>query len=406
MANRLKLARAGAAVAGASVALMMTAAIPAGADPASGNVDPKGYTNGHHVNVGDGDRADLGASLITLKLTDGTVLKMYCVEIDTDIDKKHKMVERPWDDYPNAQSPFNDNRDKINWILHNGFPVVGADTLTDLLTEQGVKLKNGIDQKEAISATQAAVWHFSDGTDLNRSNPLPKGPQSAKADVIALYDYLVGEANVGIGAQPTPALQVAPEELTGEAGTRIGPFTVSTTGDIDELTTNLPEGVKITDVDGVEFTADKIKNGAQLYLDIPADATEGDGTFELKATASIDTGRLFVGEKYGKKKKTQSLIVATAEDSELTAGAGGKWTEAAPPTTTTTEAPPSSTTTTTTETLPPSETTTSSDTPAPQPDTDNLAETGASVFTPILIGIVLVGAGVGALLFQRHRKRA
>ena len=52
---------------------------------------------------------------------------MYCVEIHTSIDREHAMVEQPWDEYPNADSPFNQNRDKINWILHNGFPVMSAD---------------------------------------------------------------------------------------------------------------------------------------------------------------------------------------------------------------------------------------------------------------------------------------
>jgi TQXA domain-containing protein len=402
MASRLKFARAGAAVAGASVALMMTAAIPAGAEAVSGKVDPEGYDNGYHVNVGKGHK-DMSTSLIGFELADGTRLQMYCVEIETRIDAKHQMVEQPWDKYPNADSPFHANRDKINWVLHNGYPVVGADKLGQTLTEGGVTLKNGLDKKEAIAATQAAVWHFSDGTNLNKKNPLPKGPEDAKADVTALYDYLTGDANIGVGDQPTPALQVAPAEQSGEAGTRIGPFTVSTTGDIEKLTTNLPEGVKITDVDGVEFTADKIKNGAQLFLDVPADAKEGDGTFELTASASVDTGRLFVGENYD-RKKTQSLIVATAEKSELVASAGGTWSEktVTPPTTTTGVSP------TTSETVPTTETTTTTPAPAPQPKNDSgeLAETGASIFAPIMIGIVLVGAGVGALLFQRHRKRA
>lgn len=402
MASRMKLARAGAAVAGASVALMLSAALPAGADPAKGDVDPDNYVHGYHVNVGGGDRADLGASLISFRLEDGTKLQMYCVEIDTSIDREHSMVEQPWDKYPNAQSPFNQNRDKINWVLHNGYPVVGADELAETLTEQGAELKDGISEKEAISATQAAVWHFSDNTKLDRSNPLPKGPGDAKDDVLALYDYLTGDANVGIGDQPTAALAISPAEQSGEAGTRIGPFTVNTTGDIDELKANLPDGVKITDVDGVELTADKIKNNAQLYLDVPKDAEAGEGGFELTAEASVDTGRLFVGEKYSDKNKTQSLIVATAEKSELTAAAKGTWTEVTTPPSSTTTAPPS-----TTETVPTTETTTS-EAPAPQPKNTggDLAETGASVFTPILIGVVLVGAGIGALLFLRHRKRA
>ncbi len=402
MASRLKLARAGAAVVGASVALMMSGAIPAGADPVKGDVDSESYVKGYDVNVGKGDRAHLDTSLIGLRLTDGTKLQMYCVEIDTRIDKTHSMVEQPWDKYPNPDSPFNENRDKINWVLHNGYPVVGAGELTEILTEQGKTLNDGIDEKEAITATQAAVWHFSDDTELNESNPLPEGPADAKDDILALYEYLTGEANVGKADQPTPALAIAPAEKSGEAGTRIGPFTVNTTGEIDELKADLPDGVKITDVDGVELTAEKIKNNAQLYLDVPEGAEAGEASFELTATASVDTGRLFVGEKYS-EKKTQSLIVATAEKSELVAEAKATWTEVTTPPSSTTQTPPSSTT----ETAPTTETTTS-EAPAPQPKntSGDLAETGASVFTPILIGVVLLGAGVGALLFQRHRKRA
>lgn len=399
-----KLARVGAAAVGASALMMMAAAVPAGAEPVTGTVDGDGYTRGYHVNVGK-KYPDMSANLIGFELSDGTRLQMYCVEIDTEIDDEHEMVEKPWDAYPNPASPFHANRDKINWVLHEGYPVVDTDTLTTLLTQRGAELKNGISQEEAISATQAAVWHFSDGTDLDRTNPLPTGPQSAKKDVVTLYEYLVGPDNVGIGAQPTAALAVAPAELTGEAGKRIGPFTVSTTGEVKKLTSKLPDGVRIVDVDGVELTAAQIKNGAQLYLDVPADAKDGNGTFELTASASVDTGRLFVGKNYG-KKKTQSVIVATAETSKIVASAGARWTAAVAPPSSSTTAPPSSTTTSTSTV--PAPTTSESAAPAPQPKNTSgeLADTGASIFTPILIGLVLVGAGVGALFFQRHRKRA
>lgn len=396
MASRLKLARAGAAVAGASVALLMTAALPAAAEAATGKVDPDRSVGGYNVNVGK-DHSDIRTSLIGFKLTDGTELQMYCVEINTAIDREHGMVEQPWNKYPNASSPFHENRDKINWVLHNAYPVVGEEALAKLLTDKGAKLTDGIDAKEAIAATQAAVWHFSDNTALNEEDPLPKGSDEADADVLALYKYLTGDANVGIGDQPDPALAVAPGEKSGEAGQKIGPFTVTTTGDIEKLTTKLPEGVKITDANGTELTAETIKNGTELFINVPADAKEGAGTFELTASASVDTGRLFVGENYA-EKPTQSLIVAMAEKSEIVASAGVKWTETAPPTSTTETTP-------TTETTTP---TTSSTTPAPQPKntSGDLASTGASVAAPLIIGVVLVGAGIGALLFLRHRKRA
>jgi len=257
MASRLKLARAAAAVAGASVALMMTAVIPAGAEPASGRVDSGGDEYGYHVNLGK-DYDDMSTGLIGFELADGTKLQMYCVEIDTGIDRKHGMVEQPWDSYPNPKSPFNDNRTQINWILHNAYPVVDAGALTKVLADQGYQATDGINAEEAITATQAAIWHFSDGKNLDENKPFKegKGPRDAQADVVALYKYLTGDANVGIGDQPTPALAISPTDLSGAAGSRIGPFTVTTTGEIDKLTTKLPDGVKITDANGTDLQLD------------------------------------------------------------------------------------------------------------------------------------------------------
>lgn len=392
MASRMKLARAGSAVVGASVALMLAAGIPAGAEPVAGNVTGDAAL-GYEVNLGDNHR-NLTAKLFEFTLEDGTKLQMYCVEINTDV-TKNKMVEQPWAEYPSNSSPFNENSDKINWVLHNGYPVKSADVLTEVLTAKGVTLNDGINNEEAITATQAAVWHFSDGVDIDVDDALTGGNTAAEADVVAMYQWLTGADNIGIGDQPTPALQVSPAELEGEAGTRIGPFTVDTNGEIEGIASDLPEGVKITDVDGVELDASTIKNGSQVYLDVPADAAEGEGNFELTATASVDTGRLFVGENY-EEHPTQSLIVATAESSEIVARGAAKWTAGTPTTT-----PPTETTT-------PPVTETTSDTPVPQPkaNEDDLAQTGASVFAPILIGVVLVGAGIGAIFFQRHRRRA
>jgi LPXTG-motif cell wall-anchored protein len=43
-------------------------------------------------------------------------------------------------------------------------------------------------------------------------------------------------------------------------------------------------------------------------------------------------------------------------------------------------------------------------TPTTTEDTNTLAYTGASVIGPIIAGIVLIGAGIGALFFVRRRK--
>lgn len=400
MASRFRAARVGVAALGAAVTLMTTAALPAAAEPVTGF--PDGAVDGYHVNMGSGKLKEILAKLIGFRLSDGSKLDMYCVEIRTNLDHKREMQEQPWDSYPAADSPFHANRDRINWILHNSYPVVERQALAKTLTDKGVDLHAGLNREEAITGTQAAIWHLSDGVDLNRKNPLPVVGKAFDADVLALYDYLIGEDNVGIGDQPTPALEISPKELTGKAGERIGPFTVTTTGTIDSLKSELPEGVRITDAEGRDLDARTLESGSELYLDVPADAPDGETTFEVTAKATVDTGRLFVGLGY-EEKKTQSLIVAKASNSEITVKASANWT-AAPPVETSTTPPP----TTETSTSTPPETTTSESTPVPQPKANesDLAQTGASVFAPVMIGLVLVGAGAGALLFLRRRRRA
>jgi TQXA domain-containing protein/LPXTG-motif cell wall-anchored protein len=385
-----RFVRVGAALTGAA-AILMAVAAPAAAEPAAGKVDPSGNVIGFQVNVGDDWLATIPTNLLGFKLADGTELGMYCVEIHTDIDGQHDMVEQPWAEYPNADSPFNTNRAKINWVLHHGYPALTLEAVAAQLPST----HDGIDVFEAVAATQAAVWHFSDGVDLNRDDPLSGDASDADdaADALALYDYLTGAANTGIGEAPLPTLSIDPTNLDGTTGTRIGPFTVSTNATVEQLTADLPDGVKLTDADGNELTG-TVADGAKVYVDVPAGAVDGAGSFEVTASASVDTGRLFVGKNYA-EHPTQSLIVAAAVKTTLTASAGASWT-AAPVTTTTTTTPPATTTT-----VPP--TTSTSAAPVPQ---GGLAQTGASVFTPIVIGLVLVGAGAGALLFLRRRRNA
>ncbi|GAA5123689.1 Cys-Gln thioester bond-forming surface protein [Haloechinothrix salitolerans] len=404
MRTRSVLTRAGAVVLGASFAVLSTAT-PASADDASGTVlGPRHETAGYKVNVEN--KTNLHTALFGLKLDGGNTLRMYCVEIEVDLRHGETMVETPWDQYPNPESPFHENRGKIHWVLQNGYPNVGIEALEAAVGAD--TLHDGLSKKEAITATQAAVWRFSDDEGLQRPNAT-QADDATDQDVLALYDYLTSEAK-DID-EPTPTLEVAPETASGQAGERIGPFTVATTGDISELTTDLPDGTTLTDADGNELSKSDITDGAEIYVDVPASMSAGNGSFEIKGTGHVNTGRLFVAGNY-EKKPAQSLIVAQSEDVTLSAGATATW-QAAP----TTTSPPQPTTTTTaptttstapapsTSTVPPAPTTTDTP-PAPVSNDDDLALTGASITTPLLIGAGLVIAGAGALIFQRRRKNS
>ena len=366
--GRRSIARAGAAVLAGSVA-MLVAALPAAADtPAHGKiVDGDSDSSGYKVRM-SGEDSTLHTKMFSLQLDDGSKLKMFCVQIDVGLDTSHGLTEQPWDNYPDKNLPFNQNRNKINWVLHNSYPVSDLDAIT---AASGITFHDGLSTAEAITATQVSVWHFSDGRDFQQLAD-DNATQDSQTDVKALYDYLTGAKNVGIAENENPSLAITPATAKGKAGEKLGPFTIKTNGTVKELTGSLPEGVKITDAKGKEIAAGSLKNGSKVYLDVPADAADGSAQLTVKANAHFDTGRLFVGDNYG-KKPSQTLIVATGSDTALEASAKANWTETAP---------------------------------APQGSSGGgaLANTGASVFVPILVGVLLVGAGVGALLFQRRRR--
>ncbi|MET8996275.1 Cys-Gln thioester bond-forming surface protein [Amycolatopsis sp. NPDC004169] len=382
MQVRSALVRGGIAVLAAAAAVMVSAPSALADDGAArGRVVEDAGTVGYRINLEGG--GDYIAKLFGFKLSDGKTLKLYCVQITVGMRTDVDMVETPWNKYPAADSPFNKNSNKINWVLHHGYPGVKLDAIEAALAKQGVKVHDGVSEREAIAATQAAVWHFSDGVNLNLTKPLAENnPAEANADVAALYSYLVGDQNKGIGEQPKPTLNIAGPKTEGKAGTKIGPFQVATSGDITSLTTELPDGVKVTDADGKELKTGDVKDGSKLFVDVPAGAKPGNGSFSLKASGELDTGRLFVAENYA-KKPAQSLIVADSEKTQVAAKATASWTEAG--------AVPS----------------TAPSTPGGAPSGGGeLANTGVDAAVPFGIGGLLLGGGALMLLVNRRRSRA
>src|SRR5690349_19667556 len=120
----------------------MLAAVPASAEGVIGTASGTGV-DGFQVNVGGvGDNPE--AMLLDLTLSTGAKLKVYCVEIRTDlVNTPNGMQEVAFDKFPGRASLFVRNSSKINFILHNGFPAVSAAALTGTLTRAGNTLHNG-----------------------------------------------------------------------------------------------------------------------------------------------------------------------------------------------------------------------------------------------------------------------
>jgi TQXA domain-containing protein len=412
MASRLNAGRIGAAVLGASIALMASA-IPASADADVHAVPGGGDDFGPKVHlVGEKDAKPTALIGLKVKGKDGkdAKAKTYCVELPQPVAGGAEMVEVPWDKHPRTDSGFRENHEKVAWILSHSYPAVGVK-----------ELEEGLRAEEAIAATQAAIWHFSDKAELNKKDALDGDDKSAEERVVKLYDHLVTEADKVTGVeQPKPTLTIDPANKAGKSGGLVGPFTITTTADKIGLVGKLPKGVQLTDKTGVALKTDGHDNYSvegvaskttEVFVKVPEGAAAGEAKFAVHAEATVQTGRLFI--RSDESHKTQSLIVASPVSISLDAQAVAKW-DAAPsggdktpsesaaaPGSPSSETAPS---TTTSEAAP--ATTTTPAVAAASANTDKLAYTGASILVPLIIGLVLVGGGAAALLVLRRRKNA
>jgi TQXA domain-containing protein len=376
MASRIDLARVGAAVLGVSVALMV-GALPASAGTASptapvtatvgGGVEGAAVTM-DVASAEGGGTVHAHGFLETLNLSSGTPSSTpsYCIDLTTELDTSATVTEGDWSTFTSRPgSTFQAKSQYINWILQNSYPKLDT---TDLAKAAGIS--DTLSQADAISGTQAAIWHFSDAANLETAN--------SDADLDALYAYLTGNSNVGIAE---PSLDITPIHTGGAAGKLIGPFTISTnlTGPLKVDTSLLPKGVTVTDANGTAIDPSTLANGSKFYLDVAATATATTGSLAVSGTAPA--GRIFVASI-----KSQQLIAAG--ETTLQTLSSATWTLSAPSTGSTAPTTPVATGT------------------KPNGPTGQLAYTGVSATGPIVLGILLVAAGGLFLLVQRRLKRA
>ncbi|MBR8740478.1 TQXA domain-containing protein [Nocardiopsis sp. MG754419] len=234
-------------------------------------------------------------------------LTAYCIDVRTGLVEDAWYREDQWDNYP-GQGDFAEPG-KVHWILKNSYPVVDVE---DLQKQAEVAR---LTESEALTATQAAIWHFSNGVDLERVEKGPELDVNVNAgNVTHLYHHLIDNA-VDLPNEPASPLTISPDVDSGLAGDSIGAFTVETSGESIPVTVEGPDGVVLVDADSGE-TVEKVSDGDVVAFSVPADADAGEATLVLETTAAVETGRLFKGED--DDEPTQTLI--TAEDSEILIG--------------------------------------------------------------------------------------
>ncbi|GAA1958271.1 thioester domain-containing protein [Kitasatospora viridis] len=245
----------------------------------------------------------------------GGMVETYCIDLNDPTEGGVKYQEAGWGATSLA---INKDADKINWILQNSYPHVTD--LGQLAKEAGVDKLSAL---QAGIATQAAIWHFSDGVDA--------APDDSVA--AALTKYLEGSANTGL-KEPSPTLQLTPEKISGKSGGVLGPITVATSAgsagvQLDKA--SAAAGIELTDKTGATVLSDKsgqltnpAKNGDSLYLKVPAGTAAGSAIVTASATTQLQIGRAFVSLDH------QTLIVAGSQAVSVNAATTATWTPAGP----------------------------------------------------------------------------
>ncbi|WP_017570585.1 thioester domain-containing protein, partial [Nocardiopsis halotolerans] len=233
----------------------------------------------------------IGTTLFNLKLEDGTVLTTYCIDFETSIRSGAWYLEDDWANYP-GKGEFAAPA-KVHWILQNSYPSVSTQ---ELGAAAGV---DGLSEQDALAATQAAIWYFSNEVHLEEDN---------SDDVKAVYTHLVENAEeLPQTAEPAPALSITPGQASGSAGETVGEFLIETNGSDVPVDLSAPEGVELVDIESGEPVT-TVNSGDTVGFSVPADAAPGEASFSLTTSATVETGRLFQGED--ENRETQTLITA------------------------------------------------------------------------------------------------
>jgi TQXA domain-containing protein len=249
----------------------------------------------------------------------------YCIELSVGTRYETNLNVGGWDTFPGDNNFKTDAlvREKISWIVYNSYPNRDIREIAE---------KAGIDaglltEKEAITATQAAIWSFSDSapaktrfkyTDFILENgKRPAADQQQRFN--ALFDYLTGSANTGRPEVLAPSLNVEGPSAAGKAGTLVGPVVINASEDTVTVTTDTD--YTVVDAFGNPVDLAAVPGQSALYIDVPADAPAGSATINVALTGSRYTGLLLTGAKH----RTQSLVISQSDRVQMSAIARVDW---------------------------------------------------------------------------------
>ncbi|WP_030670017.1 Cys-Gln thioester bond-forming surface protein [Streptomyces cellulosae] len=250
-----------------------------------------------HEETGD---LTVSAGLFEMSVEGGGTLQTYCVDLNNPTQRDAKYHETPWS---GTSLGVNKDAGRIRWILQNSYPQVND--LAALAAKAGAG--NGLTEQDAAAGTQVAIWRYSDGADVDAVDP-----QAQK-----LADYL--EKSARNLAEPASSLTLDPPAVSGHPGELLGPVTVHTNASTVSVTPPADAAtsrVRVIGKDGKDVTS--AADGSQLFFEVPEDAAAGSADLSVQASTTVPVGRAFTSEG---RSQTQILAGSSESTVSATASA-------------------------------------------------------------------------------------
>ncbi|MBT2466754.1 TQXA domain-containing protein [Streptomyces sp. ISL-66] len=309
-----------------------------------------------------------------MRVDGGGMLQTYGVGVAGNAQPQTRYAESGWNGTPLAGSG---EGGRVRWILEHSYP-----QLNDLAGLAKAAGAAGLTAESAAAGTQVAIWRLAEGVRVEAADP----------EAEKLAGYLQREA--GRLPEPPASLGLEPGEVSGPAGSRIGPVTVRTGAQSVSVTPDpaaVAMGVRVLDAEGRQV--DTAANGTRLFFEVPAGTPDGTASVTVHGSTRVPVGRVFTTGV-----PAQVQIVAGSSASALAATATAKWPQ--PEAVQVAEAGSSGT-----AMAPLGAVSAPAYTASPDTSEERLATSGSSAATPVIaslaVGLVVLGGLVVLLLRKR-----
>lgn len=266
----------------------------------------------------------------------------YCIEYWVQAaDPDHESAVTGWDEFTGDNKFKTDPqvRQHVAWILRNSHPTL---TLAELASNTGI---TDLSEAEAVTATQAAIWHFTDDFvpdgHLTVESAEPDGEpvsEQASHNVQALFDYFTGEDNVGLnedevqasvtlvdGTASAGAIPEAIEEhVDHEDDHVLGPIALNASSedvDLELRAMNAEvelEELSVMDASGELVDMSQPVSAEELWLHVPAEMETGGIELAAESSEYGYTGRLITPEPDNQRRFQTIVMVDSTSDQAAT----------------------------------------------------------------------------------------